>query len=155
MRDLRDVLVNEYGLGATLTGWSLTNPTALNHAGTIVVGYGTNPNGDKEAWIANLATVPGPDANFNEVGGVDGADLANWQAGFGATGMATHMQGDADGDGDADGEDFLIWQRQVSGVVTVAANSAVPEPAIVQLVVLGVLAVFLQRRATNVNQYGA
>ena len=54
-----------------------------------------------------LTAVPGlAAADFNGEGSVDGADLANWKAGFNAAGVATHTQGDADGDNDGDGADF-------------------------------------------------
>jgi hypothetical protein len=47
-------------------------------------------------------------SDFNDSGGVDGADLAVWKAAFGV-----NANGDADGDGDTDGNDLMIWQRQV------------------------------------------
>lgn len=64
-------------------------------------------------------------ADFNNDGKVNSLDLAAWKTAFGATAF-----GDADNDNDSDGADFLVWQRQFgSGVVSVAAASAVPEPA--------------------------
>lgn len=64
-------------------------------------------------------------ADFNNDGKVNGLDLAAWKTAFGATPV-----GDADNDNDSDGADYLVWQRQFgSGVVSVAAASAVPEPA--------------------------
>jgi hypothetical protein len=64
-------------------------------------------------------------ADFNNDGKVNSLDLAAWKTAFGATNV-----GDADNDNDSDGADFLVWQRQFgSGVVSVAATSAVPEPA--------------------------
>jgi hypothetical protein len=73
------------------------------------------------------AVTPSFAGDFNGDNKVDGADLSLWQGGFG-TG-ATKGQGDADGDADVDGADFLIWQQQVGGGLSVAAASAVPEPA--------------------------
>lgn len=64
-------------------------------------------------------------ADFNNDGKVNSLDLAAWKTAFGATSV-----GDADNDNDSDGADFLVWQRQFgSGVVSVAAANAVPEPA--------------------------
>ncbi len=64
-------------------------------------------------------------ADFNNDGKVNGLDLAAWKTAFGATPV-----GDADDDNDSDGADYLVWQRQFgSGGASVAAASAVPEPA--------------------------
>jgi hypothetical protein len=69
------------------------------------------------------------DANFNELGGVDGQDLALWKAGYGIVSGANHHDGDADGDFDVDGADYLVWQRQLGSSSAVAATGAIPEPA--------------------------
>jgi uncharacterized membrane protein len=50
MRNLRDVLVNELGLD--LTGWSLRQVTDISPDGHTLVGYGYNPDGRGEGWIA-------------------------------------------------------------------------------------------------------
>jgi probable HAF family extracellular repeat protein len=54
MRNLREVLTAQ---GADLTGWTLQNATgvAVAPGGTItIVGTGTNPAGQLEAWLARL-----------------------------------------------------------------------------------------------------
>lgn len=64
--------------------------------------------------LTNLATTPGPptdpspsaDADFNDDGVIDAADLLVWKTSFGMDAGA-----DADGDGDSDGADYLVWQR--------------------------------------------
>ncbi|GEM_PF-1596271 len=53
MRLLSDVLTNDYGLD--LTGWQLLRATAISSDGRAIVGYGLNPLGQVEAW---LATIP-------------------------------------------------------------------------------------------------
>jgi probable HAF family extracellular repeat protein len=50
MRSVRDILVNDYGLN--LTGWTLGQTTGISSDGTTLVGFGTNPSGFTEAWIA-------------------------------------------------------------------------------------------------------
>ena len=54
MRELDDTLT---GLGLNLTGWSLDEATGISADGNTIVGWGMNPNGQREAW---LATVPEP-----------------------------------------------------------------------------------------------
>lgn len=51
-RDLRDVLVNDFGLD--LTGWALIAATDVSADGRIIVGTGLNPSGKREAWIAAI-----------------------------------------------------------------------------------------------------
>lgn len=52
MRSLRSLLAEEYDLG--LDGWSLEEATAISLDGRTLVGNGTNPSGQPEAWIASL-----------------------------------------------------------------------------------------------------
>jgi len=61
MRDLKQVLQDDYGLD--LTGWELNGGaflggclrTDISADGLTIVGSGRNPSGDVEAWIAVLA----------------------------------------------------------------------------------------------------
>lgn len=55
MRSLRDVLANDCGLD--LTGWTLTVAQRISDDGLTIVGWGVNPNGNTEGWVA---TVPEP-----------------------------------------------------------------------------------------------
>src|SRR5690606_33463951 len=92
---------------------------------------------------------PPADANFDLQNGVDGNDLALWEAGFGLSSEAAHMDGDADGDADVDGADFLVWQRQFGEVPSVAAIAAVPEPATFQALALALAIVGCRSRLTR------
>ncbi len=56
MRSLQQVLTNDYGLD--LTGWFLDRANAISADGLTVVGFGTNPDGLTEAWIASLDGEP-------------------------------------------------------------------------------------------------
>jgi probable HAF family extracellular repeat protein len=59
MRSLRDVLITEYGLGPQLAGWTLGSAEAISSDGRAIVGGGTNPAGQYEAF---LAVLPEPSA---------------------------------------------------------------------------------------------
>ena len=50
MRNLHQVLTDEHGLN--LTGWQLSGARGISYDGTTIVGYGINPAGQSEAWIA-------------------------------------------------------------------------------------------------------
>ena len=60
MRSLQDVLQTVYGLN--LTGWTLTSATGISEDGSVIVGYGIDPAGYTEAWLAKINPVPLPPA---------------------------------------------------------------------------------------------
>ncbi|QEG36818.1 PEP-CTERM sorting domain-containing protein [Bythopirellula goksoeyrii] len=64
MRNLQSVLANDFGLGSSLTGWSLVEATAVSADGRAIVGFGINPAGDGEGW---LAIIPEP-STFTLIG---------------------------------------------------------------------------------------
>jgi probable HAF family extracellular repeat protein len=76
MRNLREVLVNDFDY--PLTGWSLTAATGVSADGLVIVGYGINPQGKVEAWVAYMS--PFVDGDFNLDGMVNGGDLALFTA---------------------------------------------------------------------------
>jgi uncharacterized membrane protein len=57
MRNLQDVLINDYGLD--LTGWTLTIARDISDDGRTIIGDGINPEGQSQAWIARLP-APAP-----------------------------------------------------------------------------------------------
>ncbi|MFH1370654.1 MAG: PEP-CTERM sorting domain-containing protein [Planctomycetota bacterium] len=56
MQNLKNVLENAYGLN--LTGWQLDIEADISADGRTIVGSGTDPNGNMQAWIAVLETPP-------------------------------------------------------------------------------------------------
>jgi probable HAF family extracellular repeat protein len=54
VRNLESVLES---YGVVTNGWTLSQATDVSHDGLTIVGYGINPDGNKEAWIA---TIPEP-----------------------------------------------------------------------------------------------
>jgi uncharacterized membrane protein len=76
MQSLTDVLIAA-GV-SNLTGWGLTNATAVSADGYTVVGYGSNPNGQTEAWIADLRNIQ-PIPTPALLPGLIGVSLATWR----------------------------------------------------------------------------
>lgn len=71
------------------------------------------------------------DGDYNRDGGVDAADLIEWQLAAGNSGTsgssAASFTADGDQDGDVDGGDLLVWQQNL-GAQYNAPVGAVPEP---------------------------
>jgi len=59
MVSLKETLI---GKGLDVSGWTLSSATAISADGFTIVGNGTNPSGQSEAWVANLSpqAVPEP-----------------------------------------------------------------------------------------------
>ncbi len=69
-------------LGADLTGWTLGAPTGISGDGFVIVGTGTNPEGNQEGWIARFAPACGADTNGDYA--VNFLDLNNVLGTYGA-----------------------------------------------------------------------
>ncbi len=57
IQNLQHVLTADYNLGSSLAGWTLTEATAITPDGNTIVGNGTDPQGQQEGWIVNLAPI--------------------------------------------------------------------------------------------------
>jgi probable HAF family extracellular repeat protein len=47
------------GAGVSMSGWSLTSATAVSADGSVIVGSGTDPSGNTEAWLARCIAACG------------------------------------------------------------------------------------------------
>lgn len=54
IRSLHKVLLDDFAPSNSLHGWKLLAATAVSDDGSVVVGYGFNPSGNREAWLARL-----------------------------------------------------------------------------------------------------
>lgn len=57
--------------GVDLTGWSLTEAVGISADGLVIVGNGWNPEGNPEAWIANLRQPDPAGGGGDDEGGDD------------------------------------------------------------------------------------
>jgi probable HAF family extracellular repeat protein len=53
LQNLKQVLTNQFALD--LTGWTLLEARSISNDGKTIVGTGTNPAGNREAWVVNIA----------------------------------------------------------------------------------------------------
>jgi probable HAF family extracellular repeat protein len=142
MRSMRDVLINDFGLGASLAGWTLTSANDISADGQFIVGSGINPNGNTEAWLARLAVALMLPGDFNHDGTVDAADYVVWRknpASFG---------------GDPAG--YITWRANFgqtggSGSGSALSQSAVPEPTSALLLIFAAAVVTRRGRRIPSN----
>jgi hypothetical protein len=90
-RSLEDVLIADFGLGASLLNWELISARGVSADGRTIVGYGTNPTGNSEAFIAHLGTRAPRSSTWAFDGDGNWSTFSNWtngvpnSAGDGAT----------------------------------------------------------------------
>jgi T5SS/PEP-CTERM-associated repeat protein len=110
-------------------------------------GLGWQINYGEKNVVLRVTAATVLEADFDEDGDVDGADLLRWRNNFGLISGALHTQGDANRDAVVDGADFLVWQRQIGhGTSSLAAEAVIPEPAAVSLGIAGFFALAWSRR---------
>ena len=102
---------------------------------------------DMVTYLRANGYLPSPnDADFNNDGTVDGADLLIWQQGLGNSGAAaTGTTGNANADTVVDGADLAVWASKFGGPPATAAAGAVPEPT-TAILLASLAAVGLVRR---------
>jgi probable HAF family extracellular repeat protein len=126
MRSLRSILANNFGLSTELAGWTLTSANDISADGQFIVGSGTNPNGNSEAWLARLDSAPALPGDFNNDGTVDAADYVIWRT----------------TDGTQAGHD--VWRAHFGqaavGGISAGVIAAVPEPIALTMFVVAMIA---------------
>jgi probable HAF family extracellular repeat protein len=70
MQPIKDVLIAA-GLGASIEGWQLQTATDVSADGRTIVGYGINPSGWLEGWVATLPVL-----------GLDIVPHLKWEKGY-------------------------------------------------------------------------
>jgi probable HAF family extracellular repeat protein len=104
LRYIQELLLNQGAEG--LEGWRLEFASDVSADGTVIVGIGTNPDGNREAWYARVQRPCPADCDLN--GDVDLEDWLCFQARFNAAGPG----GDCNADGALDLFDYLCFVNQ-------------------------------------------
>jgi uncharacterized membrane protein len=63
LRKLSDVLVNDFGLGAALSGWTLKQANDVSDDCSTIAGTATNPDGARRAWVVTGFSKSGVQLN--------------------------------------------------------------------------------------------
>jgi probable HAF family extracellular repeat protein len=104
IQDITSLLLQQGATG--LEGWILEYASDVSADGTVIVGFGTNPKGWREGWIARVQRPCPADCDLSGV-----LDLGDWlcfQEHFNAAGPA----GDCDAGGTLDLFDYLCFVNQ-------------------------------------------
>jgi probable HAF family extracellular repeat protein len=148
MRNLRDVLVNDYGLGTVLTGWLLIEANAISTDGNYIVGLGVNPTGGTEGWLVSFAPPPTSlPGDFNGDQQIDAADYTVWRDNFGTN---FDLSGNGDEEGNSantvDQGDYILWKSRFGSQVGAGGATHIPEPATLLLFSIASLGILANRR---------
>ncbi|MDX2146373.1 MAG: GC-type dockerin domain-anchored protein [Planctomycetota bacterium] len=101
MRNLREVLVVEYGLAAELSEWELVSAEDVTPDGRVIVGQGTNALGQVQAWAVVLPTPCTGDYNRDQQ--VDVFDYLDFAQAY----AEENIRADLDQSGQVDLFDYL------------------------------------------------
>jgi len=126
MRNIQEMLEDDLDLKLELTGWDLRYANAVSDDGTRIVGWGFNPSGDIEGWLAVI-----PPYCRERCGDVDGSGEATNLSDFTAfatcleSGDATSQSclcSDLNGDAAIDLADYAIFTQ----IIDTESFNAIP-----------------------------
>lgn len=113
MRSLQDILTTDFGVN--LDGWMLYNATGISDDGLTIVGYGSNPAHQYEAFVVRfssaLPAVAPILADANSDGHIDFADLSVLLAQFGQV-VSAGSGADFNDDGRVNNADLSLLLSQ-------------------------------------------
>jgi uncharacterized membrane protein len=105
LRNLRNVLVDDYGLGVPLEGWILEEAVGVAADGRTIAGNGINPDGFREGWIASLG--PPCRADFNNDDTLNSQDFFDFLLCFFDPLACPPLAADFNADGVVTSDDFF------------------------------------------------
>ena len=145
MRNLRDVLVSEFGLATQLEGWSLDRATAISADGMTIVGTGRDASSTVRGWVVDLnPSTPGLLGDYNDDGIVGAADYVVWRKN---EGTATALPNDpiAGTIGQAQYDQWTAHFGETALGSGSVFSATVPEPGSALLLILGSVVVASRR----------
>jgi hypothetical protein len=128
---------------APLTYWRISSFFDISTEFTFDGGVTWAPAAD----VIHVEQVPDgyPPGDYNKDKVVNGADYVLWRSGLGRTGAG--LAADGNWSGAVDAGDYDVWKQNVGRSTLAGADSAVPEPSTLVLVVAAFFAVLSSRRS--------
>lgn len=84
--------------------------------------------------------------DYNGDGMVDTADYTAWRDSLGQTGIDPFSGADGTGDGQVNADDYLVWRDNFGETDLITAAESIPEPTSLAMLMIGTIAVCLQRQ---------
>jgi len=151
LRDVRSMLIDDFGLSTELEGWNLLSATGISGDGSVMVGRGINPDGEFEAWRAEIDSAPILPGDYNSNDTVDAADYTIWRNNLGSTmSLANDVTLGVGPD------DYTRWKSYFGETTgsSALASASVPEPATGIMLLVAMATILVRGRSRLAKPFG-